>query len=389
MIILSFIQLLGSRGADMALYCSFGDLQSELTSYYHKTGSRLQFHEAVERLYKKGKLSASRPDRNYSVGLGHAEISAFQEFIDHIWFPVNVDDSMNERVSEQDMIPQLNDVFVIRHPRHTRPYMHRHDYVEIDYLVEGSCTLYFEEEVLTLTEGELCLISPTSYHDIEIKDESTVCTLMLRRSTFQSSFFSLLDRDDVLSTFFRNTLTDMLTPNYMIFRAGDTHFTRIMLQSALQECHYPDQYSNNCCIGLVNLLFANLLRSSDEAPKVYHNQVGSDFSRLLHYIRKNYRTITLTALAAEFHYSKPHLCTIIKKNTGISFSELIRQVRIKEACEYLLRTDLPISDIAYIVGYNSADNFSRVFRKTHGTSPNEYRRQNSVAVSHFMPLEDY
>lgn len=373
----------------MAYYCSFGDFQSELSSYYHKTGNRLQFHEALDRLYNKGKLLTSRPDKNYAIGLGHAELSDFQKFIDHICFPVIPNGSMTERVSEDEMIPQLNDVFAIRHPRYTRPYMHKHDYVEIDYIVEGSCTLYFEEDVRTLSEGELCLISPTSYHDIEIKDESTVCTLMLRRSTFQSSFFSLLDRDDVLSSFFRNTLTDMHTPNYLIFRARDQRFIRVMLQSILQECHYPDQYTNNCCIGLVNLMFANLLRTADEMPEVYHNQVGSDFSRLLHYIRKNYRTITLTDLAEEFHYSKPHLCTLIKKNTGVSFSDLIRQVRIKEACEYLIRTDLPISDIAYIVGYNSADNFSRVFRKTHGMSPNEYRKQNTVSISHFVPLEQY
>lgn len=371
----------------MSYYCSFGDLQAELTGYYHRTGNKLQFHEAVDRLYNQGRLVTERPVSHQPFTLGHASIDEYNAFIDTIYFQVTPVSVMSQRVTEEDMIPRLNDVFIIRHPQHTRTYMHRHNYVEIDYVIRGKCTVYFEDEVRTLSEHELILFSPTSYHDIVITDDSLVAFITLRRSTFQSSFFSLLSRDDVLSSFFRRTLTDMKTPNYMIFKSGDPHFIRIMLQSAMHECHYPDEYSNNCCISLITLLFSNLLRSSNDMPEMYHLSTGSDFSPVLNHIRQNFRTVTLSSLADEFHYSKPHLCTLIKKNTGVSFSELIRQVRIREAREYLIKTDIPISDIAYIVGYNSSDNFSRVFRSMNGMSPLEYRRRNSSGDNHYIPLE--
>ena len=47
------------------------------------------------------------------------------------------------------------------------------------------------------------------------------------------------------------------------------------------------------------------------------------------------------------------------------------------AKDYLLNTELPVLDIAEIIGYNSPTHFSRVFRSTYGCSPQEYRKTNA------------
>ena len=371
----------------MSLYSTFGDIQNELKSYYFKTGERLQFNEALDRLSSKGCLYSVKPQAAFSEPGGPTiSVSEFDRIVDTIAIPVTAGRPLTERVSEEDMFPLLGDAFIIRHPRFTRPYLHRHDYVEIDYVMNGTYTLYFEDEVHHLNAGNFCVISPSSLHDIEIRDDSSVYTIMLRRSTFQSSFFSLLDSDDILSTFFRKALTDSQTANYIMFEVENQSLMNGLIQSAMQECHKTDIYSNNCTISLIHLIFACVLRSSGDAPKIHHYQMASDLSSVLHYIRNNHRTITLSELADRFHYSKPHMCTLIKQNTGVSFSTLIRQVRMSEARKYLTKTDLSISEIAEIVGYNSADNFSRVFRKTNGVSPHEYRRYHT-SDSTFVPFK--
>ena len=48
---------------------------------------------------------------------------------------------------------------------------------------------------------------------------------------------------------------------------------------------------------------------------------------------------------------------------------LLKQIRMSRATEYLLNTDLPVFEIAEIVGYHSADHFSRVFRRTDSATP--------------------
>jgi AraC-like DNA-binding protein len=115
--------------------------------------------------------------------------------------------------------------------------------------------------------------------------------------------------------------------------------------------------------------------------------MSSDFSLILHSIRHNYRTLTLSELAQQFNYSKPHLCTLIKQNTGVSFTELIKQIRMARAVEYLLHTELPIGEIAEIVGYHSTDHFSRVFRGAYSCSPQEYRRKTVKSADRFIPFE--
>ena len=132
---------------------------------------------------------------------------------------------------------------------------------------------------------------------------------------------------------------------------------------------------------------AYILRSSCDTPQLHKNHGGTDFSPVLRYIRQNYRTLTLNELAGQFHYSKPHLCTIIKQNTGVSFTELIKRIRMTRAVDYLLNTDQSVSKIAETVGYHSSDHFSRVFRATYGMSPQEYRRKNKNDEDRFIPFE--
>jgi AraC-like DNA-binding protein len=56
-----------------------------------------------------------------------------------------------------------------------------------------------------------------------------------------------------------------------------------------------------------------------------------------------------------------------------SFQSLLDQVRAEHATRYLRNTRLPLSSIAYLLGFNDASNFRRAFRKWTGRSPREVR----------------
>ena len=374
----------------MPYYTTFGILQSELRSYYREHGAGLQFPEVIHAMYVQGKLSEKPIQRMRPFQLVSNDGNAqFEALVDEISFSITpgVSTSLSECVYEGSVIPAMRDVFVIRHPRYTRPYLHRHDYVEVDCVVEGRCRLHFEDEVQELEAGTLCFIAPDSNHDIEVTGESTVYCFMLRRSTFETTFFSLLSREDALALFFRTILQGDREPNYLIFQSDRLLEVRMMAQNAMLECYKSDSYSNSCCISYVNLLFAAFLRTADTSPRYYHYQMSSNFYLVLQYIRYHYRDLTLAQLAEEFHYSKPHLCTLIKQNTGVSFTNLLKQIRMTRAAEYLLRTELPVGKIAEIVGYHSADHFSRTFRSAFDCAPQEYRRRHAEDAERFIPFE--
>lgn len=59
---------------------------------------------------------------------------------------------------------------------------------------------------------------------------------------------------------------------------------------------------------------------------------------------------------------------------GLTFSQLVKDGRMRLAAEWLADTDMPIAHIATSLGYTDASNFARAFRRQTGTSPLTYRR---------------
>jgi AraC-like DNA-binding protein len=58
---------------------------------------------------------------------------------------------------------------------------------------------------------------------------------------------------------------------------------------------------------------------------------------------------------------------------GLSYSQLLTDVRIRQAVRSLESTEVPIAEIAYVLGYTEASNFTRAFRRRCGVSPQAFR----------------
>ncbi len=370
----------------MRIYTTYGKFQSEMDSYYKRTGHKLQFVEMLMRMNDKGLLDTVPPRFPVHENALSLSDEEFDKIVDHIPISFELQDSMSSDIGEEKIIPQFYDVFTIRHPRFTRAYSHIHNYFEIDFVVKGTATFRFEKEEHIMHEGEACIIAPGSSHDFLIDDDKTIVyTICIRKSTFESTFVSLMSHQNLLSGFFRQILKDENHSNYLMLFTGNNMECRILLRKLLIESEHPDEYSNGCCISVINLLFANLLRNYSKTIAFYNYEIGTDFSLVLQYIQHNYQTLTLSSLAQFFHYSEPHLSTLIKQNTGSNFTDLIKNLRMRDAKNLLINTDRKINEIADQTGYNSADHFSRVFRQTYGMSPAAYRKENQKETP-FIPF---
>ena len=94
---------------------------------------------------------------------------------------------------------------------------------------------------------------------------------------------------------------------------------------------------------------------------------------ILKYMQENYSTVTLSSLAEFFNYSERQIQRIIKKSTGISFSENIQKLKMKHAAQLLMDPDRSVSAVAEDLGYSDVGNFRHIFKKYYGMSPAEYR----------------
>jgi AraC-like DNA-binding protein len=103
----------------------------------------------------------------------------------------------------------------------------------------------------------------------------------------------------------------------------------------------------------------------------------SHVQRCQEIIEKNYQDpdLNMEKAADMLNISRGYLSSQFKKEAGKSFPQLLNEVRIKKAKELLSTTNLRISEIAFRVGYSTAEHFGTMFKKAEGVSPGDFRKR--------------
>lgn len=84
--------------------------------------------------------------------------------------------------------------------------------------------------------------------------------------------------------------------------------------------------------------------------------------------------LSVSDIADRIHMSPSHFTRVFKRQTGFSPYDFVLVSRLNRAKDYLQKTDMSISQIAYEIGFNSESNFIYFFTKNTGQSPNKFRK---------------
>ncbi|AOW11346.1 AraC family transcriptional regulator [Flavobacterium gilvum] len=96
----------------------------------------------------------------------------------------------------------------------------------------------------------------------------------------------------------------------------------------------------------------------------------------IHYMRENVRKrITLKQVADYVGFSTSHFSAKFQEKTGYSPLNYHIHLKIQEACHYLDFSDMKINQISMLVGFDDPFYFTRLFGKTMGSSPSDYRKK--------------
>jgi len=100
-------------------------------------------------------------------------------------------------------------------------------------------------------------------------------------------------------------------------------------------------------------------------------------SEIIRYVRSNAANeINLNLVARQFSRSPSYLSTLFKRETGLSFTELLTTERMKLAREILEDTHIPVAEVSILCGYVNPKHFSSVFKKAFGESPAAFRENH-------------
>lgn len=110
------------------------------------------------------------------------------------------------------------------------------------------------------------------------------------------------------------------------------------------------------------------------AEKQQDNMVRA-VSQARHYIDKHYfMDISLEELAKIVYLSPFYLSRGFTEQTGATFTEYLKSVRVRKAQTLLMATNRPVAEVAASVGYADPNYFSRVFKAVTGKTPLQYRQ---------------
>ncbi|MGL6200217.1 MAG: helix-turn-helix domain-containing protein [Lachnospiraceae bacterium] len=137
----------------------------------------------------------------------------------------------------------------------------------------------------------------------------------------------------------------------------------------------PDKLSSIYLTTLLvelSVLYSRIATSNSNTQK--KDQIV-DRSEILQYMYNHLSSkLTLEMLSKIFYMSKSSISNYINQTTGMSFFDLLNEMRVGKTISFLLYTDLTLDELAKILGYVDASHISKIFLTRVGMRANEYRK---------------
>lgn len=287
----------------------------------------------------------------------------------------------SQEYSDEEWFRNGENILVCKHARYSPVSVHTHSFIEVSYMLSGSCEEIVEfpseaTERLTLKQGDLFIIPPRLKHAVAVFDDSVLINILIRTSIMKNTLTNMIAGNQALFHFFLYTLYENENPNYLLFQTAEDEAIAEPILHMVAESLRPDNYSQQSLLFLTGMLFTNLQRNYSE--HIQFSQMTSTgityVPQILNYIQQHYQTVTVEELAKHFAVSTSWISRVFHKNAKMTLADTIQQVRVRKACELLRSTRLSVQEIAEQVGYQDVTYFIRMFKKHEQVTPLKYRK---------------
>ena len=250
--------------------------------------------------------------------------------------------------------------------------LHHHDFAELFFVYDGEGEESINGTRHALKPGTVSFLLPHHLHEFRssaVRPVRMYCCMFDINVLYGSRFdFELAGR--LLQT--GNTL-----PSYVDFEGEEAERLHAVFRNICQE-FAGSRFGKSSWIRL-KLLEALLMFARAQIPHVPDTgETGTAGKKtiwdILQYVHLHYADkLTLETLSRKYNVSGPFISQAFKRVSGQGFLEYLHTLRINSALTLLATTELPVSDIAAEVGFDSYRSFARVFKKRKGITPGEYR----------------
>lgn len=262
---------------------------------------------------------------------------------------------------------------------------HQHLNFEIMMVNSGSGIYTTASGDYPISLGDMFIFSSNEWHCITEVGKTGLCITNLQFAPvfIHSGHTAFLNRSCELNSnfcFYHNPTFQNRIP------AKDTIFLTEQFSSIQSELEEQLPEYALSVKSLLSLLLINLIRHYNytQNTRTINSEQFLTIEQALCYIDNHFtEKITLQELSTLAGLTPNYFCSLFKQVSGLTLSDYISAKRIDRAI-HLLATESNLTniiDIATSCGYNSTANFNKIFKKTTGMTPSEYRANMHTLIS--------
>lgn len=133
----------------------------------------------------------------------------------------------------------------------------------------------------------------------------------------------------------------------------------------------PSEISLSLDIYKILAELLNPLHISSKNKASYEDSIQEAKKYILEHLNEK---LTVQNIADIIHMSPSHFSRVFRQQSGFSPYDFVLISRLNRAKDFLQKTDMSVSQIAYETGFNSESNFIYFFSKNTGISPSKFRK---------------
>ncbi|MEG2743976.1 MAG: AraC family transcriptional regulator [Clostridium sp.] len=260
------------------------------------------------------------------------------------------------------------------HPRYDMPY-HWHTECEIIRILRGEFLITINEEKILAKEGDIIFIHDGVLHGGTPNDCIYECIVFDIKLLLKQNHVCTKMLQDIIH---HNKLINMKLPRDLRILNLNAEFLFDALGSRYNGYEFITQGSLYNFLGII--LQNELFTINNRISKKTQEKMML-FKKVLSLIEENYsETITLDDLSKVAGMTPKYFCKFFQSMSNKTPIEYLNLYRIESACEQLLSTDLPITNVAMNCGFNDVSYFIKTFKRCKGITPKQYIKH--IALSH-------
>lgn len=248
-------------------------------------------------------------------------------------------------------------------------------------------------EKINQLEALLIHINETKLHEkqqlLQTWDHSLKENIVDALNTSNHSYFNEYFQSDLFLSYENHSnfnALGMQLIHYLFYYLNTIHINKVTLEKSQQKAiaEFLDLPTIELKQEYIIVKYYDILAGTNT---VTYSNTEETIKHIIELINANYQNpvFNVTYLANEINLTISYLSTFFKQATSSNLSDYITDLRMEEAKRLLTNTRDPIICICTECGYLDAKYFAKIFKKTTGLTPSEYRTKHKLGTQYFTP----